>query len=411
MFVNIIVLFFVALATAALGFLAAWNVRKERIEGLERKLKAFQQDMIQYEMEYGNLEAYKQHIQKEKESMDIELEQLKNSFEEERTARKETETVQKATLDEIDEYNREIAKQKQKINDLHIKTSELTINLKKARDAKNNWKIKHNQLLQKNKEIIAEQTSLSQNVSHIAPAVAQQNSSKYPSTEIPIVDIEIKRQQALESVMARANEINFERIGKPYSQHNLKEIKGIGVLLEKKLNALNITSLAQIASLMEEDILILNDILGLPQDKIQKDNWIEKAHQLLGTKNLSIDLTKKLSTIASMRKYINPAKEAFGSNEHNLEKINTLTPLDMLKLNALGVYNVAQVANFTATDIKNVTNILGLTEGRVKNEYWLEQAKDALEEQQLALNTATQQTDYQKTIEETTKIPQEAINQ
>jgi len=410
MLVNIVVVFFIAIATMALGFMAAWNVRKERIEGLERKLRAFQQDMIQYEMEYGNLEAYKQHIQKEKDAMDTELEQMKNIMLEERTARKETETVQRATLDEIDEHNREIAKQKQKINDLHVKTSELTINLKKARDAKNNWKIKHDQLLQKNKEIIAEQTSLKQNLSHIAPAVAQQNSSKYPVTELPIVNVENKRQQALESVMARADELSFEHIGKPYSQHNLKEINGIGVLLEKKLYALNITSLAQIASLTAKDILKINDILGLPQDKIQKDNWTKQASQLLGTEGIKINLTKKLSTIASMRKYINPAKETFGGNERNLEEINTLTPLDMLKLNALGVYNVTQVANFTETDVKNVTNILGLMEGRVKNEYWLEQAKDFLEENQLATDTATQQTDYQKTIEETTKIPQEAIN-
>ncbi len=60
---------------------------------------------------------------------------------------------------------------------------------------------------------------------------------------------------------------------------NLQDIKGIGAVLEKKLNAMGITRFEQIAAWTEDDIAKVDDTLNF-RGRIQRERWVEQARQL-----------------------------------------------------------------------------------------------------------------------------------
>lgn len=62
---------------------------------------------------------------------------------------------------------------------------------------------------------------------------------------------------------------------------DLKKISGVGPVLEKKLNALGITTYAQVAAFSAEDIARVDDALSF-KGRIDRDNWVQQASELAG---------------------------------------------------------------------------------------------------------------------------------
>ncbi|WP_417671646.1 50S ribosomal protein L21 [Roseibium sp.] len=62
---------------------------------------------------------------------------------------------------------------------------------------------------------------------------------------------------------------------------DLKKISGVGPVLEKKLNALGITTYEQIIGFSAEDITRVDDVLNF-KGRIERDNWVEQAKELAG---------------------------------------------------------------------------------------------------------------------------------
>jgi predicted flap endonuclease-1-like 5' DNA nuclease len=60
---------------------------------------------------------------------------------------------------------------------------------------------------------------------------------------------------------------------------DLKRIRGIGVLIEKKLNSLGITSYEQVANWTDADIDRISQLLDF-KGRIERENWIEQARIL-----------------------------------------------------------------------------------------------------------------------------------
>jgi predicted flap endonuclease-1-like 5' DNA nuclease len=60
---------------------------------------------------------------------------------------------------------------------------------------------------------------------------------------------------------------------------DLKRIKGIGVLIEKRLNSLGVTSYEDIANWTREDIDRISQSLDF-KGRIQRENWVEQARIL-----------------------------------------------------------------------------------------------------------------------------------
>jgi len=60
---------------------------------------------------------------------------------------------------------------------------------------------------------------------------------------------------------------------------DLKQISGVGPVLEKKLHALGVTKFAQVAAFTAEDIAKVDDALSF-KGRIERDNWLEQAATL-----------------------------------------------------------------------------------------------------------------------------------
>ncbi|MEP3233913.1 MAG: hypothetical protein ABJO30_13890, partial [Hyphomicrobiales bacterium] len=60
---------------------------------------------------------------------------------------------------------------------------------------------------------------------------------------------------------------------------DLKEISGVGPVLEKKLHALGITKFAQVAAFTADDIAKVDDALSF-KGRIERDNWLDQAAEL-----------------------------------------------------------------------------------------------------------------------------------
>lgn len=61
---------------------------------------------------------------------------------------------------------------------------------------------------------------------------------------------------------------------------DLKEIKGVGPFLEKKLNAFGIHTFRQVAVLTKDNIKELGDTFGSFPDRIEREKWAEQAVEL-----------------------------------------------------------------------------------------------------------------------------------
>ena len=89
-------------------------------------------------------------------------------------------------------------------------------------------------------------------------------------------------EETLSRIQARAQEINFGRIGVATADEkdDLKIIKGIGPFIEKKLNSIGIFTFRQIAAFTEEDEEKVNDVIEFFPGRIRRDGWSGQATEL-----------------------------------------------------------------------------------------------------------------------------------
>ena len=69
------------------------------------------------------------------------------------------------------------------------------------------------------------------------------------------------------------------RIGRAGSADDLKRIRGVGVLIEKKLNSMGVVSYDQIANWSSQDIDRISQVLDF-KGRIERENWVEQARIL-----------------------------------------------------------------------------------------------------------------------------------
>lgn len=89
--------------------------------------------------------------------------------------------------------------------------------------------------------------------------------------------------RSVRSEALRPAQADAQRIGgaaaRPSSPDDLKRIRGIGVLIEKKLNSLGVASYDQIANWTADDIAHVSDVLDF-RGRIERENWVEQARIL-----------------------------------------------------------------------------------------------------------------------------------
>ncbi len=77
--------------------------------------------------------------------------------------------------------------------------------------------------------------------------------------------------------------LNFERIGTASTdiKDNLKSIKGVGTDIEKQLNSMGIYTFNQISNFNNNDIAEITQSLKFFPGRIERDDWIGQAFNLL----------------------------------------------------------------------------------------------------------------------------------
>jgi predicted flap endonuclease-1-like 5' DNA nuclease len=123
------------------------------------------------------------------------------------------------------------------------------------------------------------------NVTPLRPVEAKVDSPVKPSTPtqpVPAQPVPAQRGDfaGLRSVRSEALRSEPLRAGPVAGQFDdLKRIRGVGVLIEKKLNSLGVASYEQIANWTRADIDRVNEILDF-KGRIERENWVEQARIL-----------------------------------------------------------------------------------------------------------------------------------
>ena len=77
----------------------------------------------------------------------------------------------------------------------------------------------------------------------------------------------------------RSQLLSGDETAKLYVNDDLKKIRGIGVLIEKKLNAMGVYSYEQIANWSSEEIQYVSSALDF-KGRIEREGWVQQARIL-----------------------------------------------------------------------------------------------------------------------------------
>jgi predicted flap endonuclease-1-like 5' DNA nuclease len=191
-----------------------------------------------------------------------------------------------------------------------------------------------------------------------------------------LVQDEIK-EAALNRIRSRNTKIYFERIGiaQKHEADNLTIINGIGGWIEEKLNALGIYTFKQIANFNEEDVEIVTDAIDFFPGRIERDEWVSQAKELVKSEGKREVILNKVEE----KKSIIPINRIGSAPKHyanNLTLIKGISPWVEEKLNKLEIYTFAQISRLTTEDVNIITEILEIAPKRIERDKWIEQAKD-----------------------------------
>lgn len=92
-----------------------------------------------------------------------------------------------------------------------------------------------------------------------------------------------KKSEVLENIAKRKHRINYDRIGIAHREdaQDLTAIHGIGKWIQEKLYALDIFTYQQIANFSEEDIHSVTEVIEFFPGRIERDEWIDQAKELV----------------------------------------------------------------------------------------------------------------------------------
>lgn len=188
---------------------------------------------------------------------------------------------------------------------------------------------------------------------------------------------EEEREEALDRIRARKTRIYFNRIGmaSKHQADELTEITGIGGWIEKKLNAVDIYTFKQIANFNKEDIELVTETIEYFPGRIERDEWVHQAKELVRVEGKKADLLKKT---VKKRDIIstNGSGEVLKHQANNLTLIKGINLWIEERLNVLGIFTFGQIAKLSPDDIKTIAEILEVSPGRIQEDNWIAQAKE-----------------------------------
>jgi predicted flap endonuclease-1-like 5' DNA nuclease len=194
--------------------------------------------------------------------------------------------------------------------------------------------------------------------------------------------LELVRNEELKAdlfrrISERKSRIYYDRIGtaKKEEADDLTIISGIGGWIQEKLNALDIFTFRQISNFTKEDIVTVTEAIEFFPGRIERDEWILQARELIRIAGKKSELLKRIRDRKG-RIYYDRLGIAHKYEANNLTLIDGLGLWVEERLNTLGIYTFSQISKLTHTDIETITEVLELIPGRIEQDKWVEQARE-----------------------------------
>jgi len=198
-----------------------------------------------------------------------------------------------------------------------------------------------------------------------------------------LVRDEKQRMEFLKRIKARKNHIYYDRIGiaRKEEADDLTNISGIGGWINEKLNVLDIYTFRQIANFNEEDIHTVTDAIEYFPGRIERDEWIVQAQELVQIAGNKSELLARIRERKD-RIYYDRLGIAKKFEANNLTLISGIGLWIEERLNMLEIYTFDQISKLTPKDVETITEILEISPGRIERDNWISQAKELAKNQQ-----------------------------
>jgi predicted flap endonuclease-1-like 5' DNA nuclease len=186
-----------------------------------------------------------------------------------------------------------------------------------------------------------------------------------------------EKDEALIHIAKRRHLLNYKSFGTATfdEKDDLKMISGIGPFIEERLHALDIFTIRQISKFTARDIETINDAIEYFSGRIERDEWVAQAKEIIHNKDKKAELLQRISqrrgNIYFTRIGIAKKEEA-----DDLTIITGIGGWIKEKLNVLDIYTFQQIANFTDEDVQTVTEAIEYFPGRIERDEWILQARE-----------------------------------
>jgi predicted flap endonuclease-1-like 5' DNA nuclease len=190
------------------------------------------------------------------------------------------------------------------------------------------------------------------------------------------------RTDLFNRISERKAHIYYNRIGvaKKEEADDLTIISGIGGWIKEKLNVLDIYTFRQISNFTKEDIVAVTEAIEYFPGRIERDEWILQAKELVRIAGNKSELLKRIRDRKG-RIYYDRLGIAHKHEANNLTLIDGLGLWVEERLNLLGIYTFSQISKLTHTDIETITEVLEIIPGRIEQDNWVEQARELAKKQ------------------------------
>lgn len=198
-----------------------------------------------------------------------------------------------------------------------------------------------------------------------------------------LVQDDKERMELLKRIKARKNRIYYDRIGiaRKEEADDLTNICGIGGWIKEKLNVLDIYTFRQIANFTEEDVQTVTDAIEYFPGRIERDEWILQAQELVRIAGNKSELLARIRERKD-RIYYDRLGIAKKIEANNLTLIYGIGLWTEERLNMLEIYTFDQISNLTSEDEETIAEILEIPPGRISKDNWIGQARELAKNQQ-----------------------------
>jgi len=186
-----------------------------------------------------------------------------------------------------------------------------------------------------------------------------------------------KRTERLKQLRERMARIDYNRIGiaRKEEADDLTSISGIGGWIKEKLNVLDIYTLRQISNFTEEDVHTVTEAIEYFPGRIERDEWILQAQELVRIAGRKSELLKRIRE-RKERIYYDRLGVAHKHQANNLTLIKGIGLWIEERLNILDIYTFEQISKLTPTDVETITEVLEISPGRIDQDDWIGQARE-----------------------------------